>query len=65
MSGKAIKKRKFVFLTTLAALMALIAAVQLRSGGLDNRASVLGWGFILIFCCVFVVRGVYAINRVK
>ena len=58
------KKQKFVMITALAAVIALVAAFNLRSG-LTERYQVLGWGFILIFGCIFFVRGIYAINRLK
>lgn len=60
------KKAKFVFITVLAFVLAMVAAIQLRSG-LDASAQVqvLGWGFVMIFSCIFFVRGIYAINRTK
>ncbi len=58
------KKAKFIFITVLAFVLTLVAATQLRSG-LTDRVQVLGWGFIMIFGCIFFVRGIFAINKLK
>lgn len=58
------QKPKFVFMTTLAFVIVMVAAVNLRSG-LTERFQVLGWGFVMIFGSIYFVRGIYAINRLN
>ncbi len=58
------KKAKFVFITVLAFVLVMLAAINLR-GGLTERIQVFGWGFVMIFGCIFFVRGIFAINKLK
>ena len=58
------KKSKFIFMTVLAFVLVMVAAINLRSG-LTERVQVLGWGFVMIFGCIFFVRGIFAINKLK
>jgi hypothetical protein len=57
-------KAKFIFITALAFVLVIAAATQLR-GGIDDRIQLFGWGFVLIFGCIFFVRGLFAIRRIK
>ena len=59
------RKAKLIGLTALSAVLTVVAATQLRGVQDASRTVVLGWGFILIFGCVFFVRGIYAITRCK
>lgn len=57
-------KTKFTFITALAFVLVILAATRLR-GGIDDRIQLFGWGFVLIFGCIFFVRGLFAIRRLK
>ena len=58
------KKSKFIFMTVLAFVLVMAAAMNLRSQPTD-KIQVLGWGFVMIFGCIFFVRGIFAINKLK
>lgn len=61
------KKAKFQFMTVLAFVLVIVAVYQLnqlRIGPADST-SVLGWGFVMIFGCIFFVRGIFAVNKIK
>jgi len=59
------KKNKLSIITAFAFVLVLFAAAQLRGGGAQDRVTVLGWGFILIFGSISFVRGIFAIRRCK